>query len=156
EGPLSPSSTAEFDGSDRNQPISLDAARQRAGLARLRAGDEAALGEILSEYWDRIVRYANRLLDDVDAAHDVAQVTFARLWHLRPQIPSGVTLTAFIYRTARSYAIDEYRRVNAQHRNELGIGRARAHAPSTPLEQTERAEVTNAIDRALARLPARR
>ncbi len=153
---LSQSSAAESEGAERSEPISLSAARQRAGLARLRAGDETALGEILSEYWDRIVRYANRLLEDLDAAHDVAQVTFARLWDQRLQIPSGLTLTAFIYRTARSYAIDEYRRVTAQHRGQLAIGRAGARPPSTPLEHAQQPEVTNAIERALARLPARR
>jgi RNA polymerase sigma-70 factor (ECF subfamily) len=146
----------ESEGPDHNQPISLDAARQRAGLARLRAGDQAALGEIVAEYWERIVRYANRLLDDLDAAHDVAQTTFTRLWQLRSEIPSGVSLATFIYRTARSYAIDEYRRVDTQRRGRLAIWQAGARGPSTPLEHTERAEVTNAIDRALARLPARR
>jgi hypothetical protein len=67
EGSLSRRSAAESEGTDRNQPISLDAARQRASLARLRAGDEAALSEVVTEYWDPIVRYANRLLDDIDA-----------------------------------------------------------------------------------------
>ena len=151
---MSRSSTAESD--DRNQPISLDAARQRASLTRLRAGDEDALAEIVAEYWDRIVRYANRLLDDLDAAHDVAQETFLRLWQKRSELPSGVSIAAYVYRTARSYAIDEYRRVDLRRRTGLAILKAGAFPPTTPLESTERSEVTKAIDRALAALPERR
>jgi RNA polymerase sigma-70 factor (ECF subfamily) len=153
---LSRGSAAESDRPDRNEPISLDAVRQRTALARLRADDQAALAELVSQYWERIVRYASRLLDDADAAHDVAQATFIRLWAQRAELEGGPSLGAFLYRTARSLAIDEYRRTEATRRGRLAFGRAGPAAPATPLEQTERAELTGAIDRALARLPARR
>jgi DNA-directed RNA polymerase specialized sigma24 family protein len=64
--------------------LSLDRVhRQNECADRLRAGDPAALEELLDEYWEPIVRYVTRLLDDRDAGHDVAQMTFVRLWQIR-------------------------------------------------------------------------
>lgn len=98
----------------------------------------------------------DRLVGDLDAAHDVAQATFVRLWLQRSEIPTGVSIAAFIYRTARSYAIDEHRREAIRHRGQVAISRGGSADPLTPLEQAERAELNEAIDKALARLPSRR
>ena len=73
-----------------------------------------------------------------------------------PVLPVSLSLGAFLYRTARSYAIDEHRRAESSRRGQLAFSRAGAPPPSTPLELAERAEVNGAIDKALARLPARR
>ncbi|HEY8489706.1 MAG TPA: sigma factor [Dehalococcoidia bacterium] len=50
-----------------------------------RDGDEAAFDLIVGRYYHRILRHAHRLLEDWDAAQDVAQDTFARAYEALPR-----------------------------------------------------------------------
>ena len=51
--------------------------------ARLRAGDQSALGELFDEHAQAVHRYALRTLGDWAAAEDVVSLTFLEAWRLR-------------------------------------------------------------------------
>lgn len=125
-------------------------------LRRLRSDDEAALDEIVRAYWTPLVRYARGLLDAADAAEDVAQETFVRLWHGRERWDPHGGLNALVYRIARNLAIDEQRRRKVR----LDWRSARQEAPARqevdPGELAEAAELRDAVHRAIHALPERR
>lgn len=79
-------------------------------VARLVAGDEAALGELYDRYADAIFRVAFRLLGDRGQAEDVLQETILALWN-RAELfnPSVASLAAWLLTIARHRAIDRLR-----------------------------------------------
>lgn len=146
---------------DRETALSLEAARIDAErIARFRSGDATAFDEVLEQYWDPIVRYAERMLADPDVAHDIAQETFIRLWLKRHELTRPSALASFLYRVAHNLGIDEGRKLRARTRGAvLQHERAREEgprAPPTPAAELERAELRGALDRAIDALPARR
>ena len=124
-------------------------------LAELRAGDEAALDILLERHWSAIYHYAYRRTGSADAATDVAQDVFCRLWERRASWSSDGSVRGLLFRLARNAAV-------SQHRSERG--RARAAGVFTQLHLSsatqplaaERAEIRAALLRAVGELPPRR
>ncbi|MEU8922424.1 RNA polymerase sigma factor [Kitasatospora sp. NPDC048545] len=57
--------------------------------ARLRAGDQDALGELFDEHAPAVYGYALRTLGDWAAAEDVVSLTFLEAWRLRGKLHEG-------------------------------------------------------------------
>src|SRR5439155_11639942 len=57
--------------------------------SRLVRGDATALALALDMYWNALNRYALRLVGDHDAANDMAQAAFVRLWDGRAALRSA-------------------------------------------------------------------
>jgi len=79
-------------------------------LARTREGDEAAFAEIVARYRRPLTNYIHRLLNDYDAAVDLAQETFVRLYGARDRYHTGYAFSTYIYRIATNLAISEIRK----------------------------------------------
>src|SRR5687768_496446 len=140
------------------QAIPLMAARTEAErVARFRSGDTGAFDEILGEYWDAILRYAEWLLRDGDAAYDAAQEAFIRLWLKRHQWTESGTIRAFLYRTTHNLAIDERRKDRTRQLGRVARNaRAEATVVRTPAVDLEQEELRRAVEKAVAALPERR
>jgi DNA-directed RNA polymerase specialized sigma24 family protein len=77
-----------------NAAISFERARERLRADRRSASEErllellaqdgaSALDELLERYWHAVAAYVLRLTGSMDAAADVTQDTFCRLWERR-------------------------------------------------------------------------
>lgn len=124
-------------------------------LVRLAAGDESALAELLDRHWGAVVDYAFRLLGSRDAAQDVAQEAFVRLWEHRQRWAPDSSARAILLRIARNLAVDVRRAEAARFR---WVAEAAPQAREAAVQQTELAEdqeLLRALDRALDRLGER-
>ncbi|MDP6018464.1 MAG: sigma-70 family RNA polymerase sigma factor, partial [Candidatus Latescibacteria bacterium] len=83
---------------------------EAALLARLRAGDDTAFDELVRRHQEPLVRFAQRLVGDVDEASDVAQETFIRAFERIADFRGGSTLYTWLYRIAYNQAISLLRR----------------------------------------------
>lgn len=126
----------------------------RDDLDAIRRGDPAALACVLERYWPPVVRYVRRLIEERDAAEDVAQEVFVRLWERREAWDRDGSLRALLFRLARNLAVDEIRRGSARRR--AGERAPRATDPPTPYACLEREELARAVARAVDALPERR
>lgn len=118
--------------------------------ARFSAGDGGAFEHVLAAYWRPILAFSTRLLHDGEAADDVAQETFLRVWINRGEIQPA-QLRAYIFRVARNLIVDETRKRGVRARA-LGV-------PLTiprPDQVVERGEQQRAIRHAVDALPPRR
>jgi RNA polymerase sigma-70 factor (ECF subfamily) len=83
-------------------------------IGRLKAGDLAAFDEIVARYKNRIYNYVYRLCRRREAAEDITQEVFVRLFiqagALRPQS----SFTSWLYRVAGNLCIDEHRRMQTR------------------------------------------
>jgi RNA polymerase sigma-70 factor (ECF subfamily) len=124
-------------------------------MRRVVLGDGAALGALMEGHWRKLVAYATHLLGDSDAAHDVVQQAFTRLWETRSDWKPSASVRAFLHRMVRNGAIDELRR-RAVRSFWRGRDELLPPAPVTPYDATQSNELRRAIQGALRSLPARR
>lgn len=124
-------------------------------LARLRAGDGRALDALLDRYWSPVFLFALRLTGSQDAADDVAQSVFCRIWERRAKWRAEGSVRGLLFRLARNIAISAHRREQAQDRAMRGFAESLS-TPTFPALSAERSELRAALECAIAELPARR
>ena len=74
--------------------------------------DAAALDDLLRQFWHPLVAYVARLLGETEAAEDIVQRAFVRLWERGHSVPAGDDVRPFLYRMVRNLASNEWRRRN--------------------------------------------
>lgn len=80
-------------------------------MERAAQGDVLAFGRLVSAYQRRLVRFAERLIGDAEAAEDVAQEAFLRLWRARADYRSQGSLDHYLLRIVRNLCLDYARSV---------------------------------------------
>lgn len=124
-------------------------------LERLRRGDVQALDAFVRRYWSPIHAYVARMSGSPDAAEDIAQRTFHRLWERRASWRPAGSVRGLLYRIAHNLAVSEYRAERARARADTAASEARPEPPD-PLDLAANEELRDALDRAVQALPPRR
>jgi len=104
---------------------------------RLRASDAAACAELFDATHADLLRYAIRLTLDEDAAKDIVQEAYIKLWVLRETLDPDRSIRALLYTIVRNLAFN------------LQRGRQREQAKRARLEATtvtEKQTIDEAID----------
>ena len=79
-------------------------------VARARAGDREAFGELYRRYFDPIFRYLCVRVDRAEDAEDLAGTVFLRAYRsLDRSRERGWPFSAFLYQVARNALVDHYR-----------------------------------------------
>lgn len=128
--------------------------------ARARAGERAALRQLVEKSAPRIYRLALRVVGDPDEADDVVQETYIRAWERIDELRDPSAVMGWLSRIARNAARDRLRWWKRRRRESFDeAGAALAHlvaqAGSAPLadEALAAAETGAAVARAVAALP---
>jgi RNA polymerase sigma-70 factor (ECF subfamily) len=124
-------------------------------LARLRDGQPGALDALLERYWAPLFAYALHRTGSSDLAADIAQDAFCRLWERRSTWKCAGSARGLLFRLARNTAVSGHRRARARARASSGFAELYLERPPS-LHPVEGAELRDAIDDAIAALPARR
>lgn len=127
-------------------------------LARAKAGDQAAFGQLMERYEKQVYRQALGLLGHPEDAADVTQEVFFKAWRALPAFQGGSSLSTWLYRLTGNAAIDLMRR-EKKRRGELSLDDAarcwdsRLTDPApTPELALEREELRRAVLRGLGQL----
>lgn len=124
-------------------------------MRRVAAGRRSALDDLLRMYWGAVVAYAARMLGDADAAHDIAQEAFLRVWERRREWKGG-SVRVYLFRVARNLAVDELRRVDARERAAFRSDWRERPGPRTPDKVVEHNELRATVGDAVQELSVRR
>jgi RNA polymerase sigma-70 factor (ECF subfamily) len=149
----------EAAGSDRparvtsREPVSPG---DEAELARrLSNGDPDALTAVAKWLWEPLAAYAFRILEDRDAAMDVAQEACLRLWDRRGR-DSPHSIRSYLFRIARNLALDHLK-TKRTRRGLLGRhDPTGARRPAWPDEVLRGDRIADEVQRAIQALPDRR
>lgn len=79
-------------------------------MARLKAGDQEALAELMARHRPTAVEEARDLLGDAALAEDMAQEAFARVYLARAHYQSDFTFRTWLISIVRHLCIDQLRR----------------------------------------------
>jgi RNA polymerase sigma-70 factor (ECF subfamily) len=126
-------------------------------LARVAAGDEPALAALYDRMSSVAYGLALRVLGNADAAEDVVQDAFLRIWRRADRYePARGAARAWVLRVVRNVAIDRLRTTDARQRAETRSHADAALVPvaEAPEETASRSERSRTLRRALDDLPA--
>ncbi len=129
-------------------------------VVRARDGDDAAFEALVGAYSRRIIGYCFKM-GAGSGAEDLAQEIFVKLYLALPRFDTSKPLTPFLFRIAHNHCLDALRRKRVptvslvRDDPETGGGAEVEHPDGRPdpEELARRAEVMDAVDRALASLP---
>ncbi|WP_396221919.1 RNA polymerase sigma factor, partial [Gemmatimonas sp.] len=65
-------------------------------LARLRGGDHAAFDAIFRQWYEPVVRSANRVLHDPGVAEELSQDIFLELWRRRESLAPDSSVAGYL------------------------------------------------------------
>lgn len=152
---MSPDSERRVDRAGRVVP---DRAMQDAWVARLKAGDEGALREVVEAYSERITSVVSGMISDRDAVDDVVAETFTKAFFRIRNFHGDAGLYTWLYRVAINGAKDhgkKKRRRPALSLEELASGAAAFASPAAgpSVERLEDRELRTAVRAAIEALP---
>jgi len=144
-------------------PATLSAADQEDGreMAQLAAGNDAALNNLMARHAEKLFHFLTRALQNEEDAEDLAQETFARVYHNRANFDTRQKFTTWIYAIASNLARDRYRwrkrhpvvSLDAVEAGEKGLGESLPARDPSPSETAQKRERAEAVRRAVGALP---
>lgn len=130
-------------------------------IAAYRAGDHAALAELVHRYFDRMERYGHRICANREDAEEVLQETFATAIDAMEGFRGEASLKNWLYRIAKSICIKKGRRRREEAGHDETSGHSHAHLPTPTGARNElipeallaSSELRQCLQRALEKLP---
>jgi RNA polymerase sigma-70 factor (ECF subfamily) len=129
-------------------------------VARVRAGDQTALGVIFRAFVLPLSAFAYRSVESRDTAAELVQDVFYRIWRGHAKWEVKGSLKTYLYRATRNRVIDFLRHEKIEGRwaersvREHAADPVRSHIPADEVMETQ--ERVAALERALDALPERR
>jgi RNA polymerase sigma-70 factor (ECF subfamily) len=133
-------------------------------MLRARNGDNAAFSELVASYQDRLVGVLAHLLQNREAAEDLAQEVFLRIYRARSGYEPTARFSTWMFQIANNLARN-LRRDTGRRRevllnsDESGLNSAGTAPPSVadksglmPVRQTEKSEIRAVVQAALETL----
>lgn len=129
-------------------------------LARLSAGEEAALAPLMARHERRLYGVAYGYLRNSEDALEVVQDTFVKLFQQSARIDSRAEVGAWLTRVAINAAIDRYRQKKRRGHHEVGVESEDlqdipARAESGPLDHLHTEDSRRFLERGLLSLNER-
>src|SRR5918911_394544 len=130
-------------------------------VVRALSGREDGFEELVRRYQRPIVAYVYRMVGDYDAALDLAQEVFIKVYNSLGRYRPEFKFSTWIYRIAHNAAIDHLRRLGAARTEEMELEGEGGHTfekpfaskSLTPEQETERGERRAEIEEVVALLP---
>ena len=142
------------------EALIVQAANTGADLVRrCRAGDGAAWEEIVSAYSRRIFNLAYRFTSSVEAAEDLTQEVFIRIYKTLKQYDSKQgNLSNWLMRLARNLIIDDYRHRQRNPQNSMAdtVDKHSFHlraVGNSAQKDVERRELCSQVQEGIDKLP---
>ena len=134
----------------------------RQDMARLAAGHDSALNDLMNRHAQRLFHYLIRQLRDESDAEDAAQETFVRVFQNRSRFDPKHRFSTWLYSIATNLARDRQRwrsrhpQVSLDAENDSSGGDLQDKLPATgatPEEKMIGGERADAVRSAIAKLP---
>ncbi len=79
-------------------------------IAALSNGEQLAFKHLYIEYYDDLCFYANRILNDMDEAHDVVQFVMAKMWENKTQLSHINDIKPYLYRSVHNNCLNKIKK----------------------------------------------
>lgn len=122
---------------------------------RIRQGNKQEFEKLFRSSYVSLVRYAKTLIRDHDAAEEIVQDLFFRLWQDRENLRIESSLNGYLFKSVHNRALHyiEHQKVVNRHAGEVVASAELANEPVT--EEIYYRELQSRVARVLERLPER-
>ncbi|PSQ81247.1 MAG: RNA polymerase sigma-70 factor [Bacteroidetes bacterium QS_1_63_11] len=114
---------------------------------RLKASDRSAYAELFDEMYRPLFRYVRSITETPEAARDVTQDVFIRLWEARDSLSTDQSLEAYLYRIARNRAYNHERNQRTRTEKEDAVRDKTTAQPAPPTRPDVQADADRLEDR---------
>jgi RNA polymerase sigma-70 factor (ECF subfamily) len=114
---------------------------------RLKASDRAAYAELFEATYEPLFRYVRSITRSTEAARDVTQDAFIRLWEVRESLSPDQSLEAYLYRIARNRAYNHERNQRTRDEKEPAVRDQTPAQPARPAQPDDEAGAEQLEDR---------
>ena len=121
---------------------------------RLQSSDQRAYSELFEAMHVVLLRYAWRFTGDQEAARDIVQDAFLKLWQIRAEVDPQRSLKALLYTMVRNLALN-YKR-SAQHTSSVFLEHDLPDRAPTAEEQLEASILGDRLRLYIDQMPERR
>lgn len=121
--------------------------------ARVRTGDQQALGAIYEKYWETLYQAAFWHTYDEAAAKDIVQEVFLYCWQKRSQINVQHNLQAYLRAAVRFKVLNHLKSEQARRKYEERSGRQLPDITHAPAEMLAGRDLRESYHREVAKLP---
>lgn len=133
---------------------------ERAWVARIAAGDIGAFEVVFGLHYEPLCSFALQFVSSPDAARDVVQEIFVRVWEQRVSLAGCENLRAYLFTAVRNRCFKALRHGSVVRRSverwqRDGASPGAAERPPSPEDQLEAAELASDLNAVLAELPER-
>lgn len=127
-------------------------------MQRTAEGDERAFEELIERHQSRVVGTIAKMLSDANAAEDLAQQVFIRVWHSAPRYVPSAKFSTWLMTITRNLVFNESRRrararLFPLEREDGSLLEVQDEGCVEPRQNIEEKELRNAVDEAIAALP---
>ncbi len=116
-------------------------------------GDRKAYEQLFKLYYAALVRFAREILKDTDAAEDLVQEVFVKMWERKQNIDIKTSIKAYLYMAVKNHCLNK---LKAEQRNaflEDGMADDVRIATNDTEEYSNTIELSKHINQALELLP---
>ena len=138
--------------------IPLPAVQQdREWIAGIRAGDPSAFERAFRAYYPQLCAYAYGRVRSREAAEELVEDVFTRIWEDRGRLRIRLSLKNYLYTAVRNHAISFLRHCVVERRWEEGVAGAapEKHATNDGERHVETEALDGAVREIIAGLPER-
>jgi len=129
--------------------------RDRIALVhKIRAGNVQAFEHLFRALTPALVRFTARFVRSVEAAENIVQDVFVRIWHNRARMDPDLNLKSYLYRACRNQALQHLRHLKIENRDHCK--QDLADPGRSPEAAAEAQEIAAAVYAAVAELPPHR
>jgi RNA polymerase sigma-70 factor (ECF subfamily) len=124
---------------------------EQTGIIRI--GDEAAFEQIFRQYHQQLCRYAFTILKDAEAAEEMVQDVFLKIWERKENLEITVSIKSYLYRAVHNSCLN----LSDKKKKEVRMDEAPlkiVHPSANPAENIQTRELEKAIAAGLNQLPA--
>ncbi|MDX1679841.1 MAG: sigma-70 family RNA polymerase sigma factor [Akkermansiaceae bacterium] len=128
-------------------------------MQRIGQGDEEAFAQLIERHQNMVVGTVAKMLGNASEAEDISQQVFLRIWKHARRYKPNAKFTTYLFTITRNLVFNEIRRrnrrkeVSSDERQEVSRKEI-ADAPQyRPDREMERQELSDLVDKAIARLP---
>jgi len=122
---------------------------------RIRKGDIKTFETLFRSSYASLVRYAKSIVKDHDAAEEIVQDLFFRLWKDKEKLTIESSLNGYLFRSVYNRCIHhlEHRKVVAKYETDMAF--LGEESPVTPVQQLQYRELQALIAQTLGNLPGK-
>ncbi len=83
-------------------------------IAKIHDGDKQAFGVVYTRFYDELLYFTSKLLNDKEKANGIISESFMKLWDRRINFPSISNMRSFLHITCRNEALSVLRKIQTK------------------------------------------